>query len=224
MFYEVFLRSTKTVAQRFCIGFGVVLLVLAGLAGGMAGAQLSGTGAISGTVVDPSGAVVAGAKVTATNVDTNVSTTRSTTRAGDFNITPLIPGTYTVTVVAIGFEGYKQENVTVNALETAAVNVKVSVGQATETVTVSSAPPPLDTTDATLGATMDNEMYSNLPIEMSSGGSYDQRRSTDFAYLMPGVSNVFTGSGNATDATTGVNGSPNSVQEMYIEGIDLAGG
>ena len=181
----------------------MALLLVAGVAGSMAHAQLAGEGAIAGNVQDPTGAVIANATVTATNVATNVSTVKPTTKAGDFNMSDLIPGTYTVTVEAAGFEGYKQENITVNALETVGLSVKLTVGQATETVTITSAPPLLQTQDATLGATMDNEMYSNLPIEMSSGGNSDQRRSTDFAYLMPGVSNVFTGSGNSTDATTG---------------------
>ena len=58
MIHETSLRSSKKFTQRFGIGFGVVLLALAGLAGGMAHAQLAGTGAISGNVQDPSGAVV----------------------------------------------------------------------------------------------------------------------------------------------------------------------
>ncbi len=221
MFSENRKLQSRATTLRILSGFVAFVLAIAGLTGSTARAQISGTGAISGTVTDPTGAVVVNAKVTATNIDTNVSTERNTTRAGDYNITPLIPGTYTVTVAAAGFEGYKQENVTVDALVTVAVNVKLTVGQATETVTVTSAPPLLETTDATLGGVMDNEMYSNLPLEMSFGGNSDQRRSTDFAYLMPGVSNVFTGSGNATDATTGINGSPNGVQEMYVDGIDL---
>src|ERR1700728_3178989 len=67
-------------------------------------AQLSGTGAISGTVTDSSGAVVPNAKVTATAVDTNEKTIRTTTGAGDFNVTPLLPGNYSLTVAASGFE------------------------------------------------------------------------------------------------------------------------
>ena len=172
----------------------------------------------------PSGAVIANAQVTATDVVTNVQTTRTTTKAGDYNIAPLIPDTYTVTVTAQGFEGYKQENVVVDALVTVGLNVKMTVGRADETVTITAAPPLLQTTDATLGGVMDNEMYSNLPIQMSQGGpgTADQRRATDFAYLMPGVQNNYTG-GNSTDATGMVNGSgpAGGVQEIYIEGVNL---
>lgn len=185
-------------------------------------AQLAGTGAISGTVQDPSGAVVTGATVTATNVGTNVQTTRTTTSAGNYNITPLIPGTYTVSVSARGFQGFKQENITVDALATVGLNIKLTVGQASETVTVTSAPPVLDTTDATLGGVMDNQMYSNLPLLMGQGGSNDQRRATDFEYLMPGVQANYT-NGNSTDNSGIVNGSgpKGGVSEVYIDGINL---
>ena len=219
MFYEASTHECKTFTQWFRIGLGIVLLTLAG---SMAHAQLAGTGAISGNVQDPTGAVVAGATVTATNIGTNVAVSRTSTRAGDFKLTPLRPGSYMVTVAASGFEGYKQENVTVDALETVSLSVKLTVGQATETVTVSSVPPIIDTADASLGAVMDNQMYSNLPILMGSLSNMDQRRVTDFAYLMPGVQANST-NGNATSASGIVNGSgPNGgVQEIYIEGVNL---
>jgi len=217
--------SRHSTSQRFRMCFLAFLLAFAGLAGSMARAQISGTGAISGTVQDPTGAVIANATVIATNVDTNVQTVRPTTKAGDYNITPLIPGTYTVTVAAQGFEGYKQENVVVDALVTVGLNVKLTVGRADETVTITAAPPLLSTTDATLGAVMDNEMYSSLPIQMGQGGNSDQRRATDFEYLMPGVQNNYT-SNNSTDNSGIVNGSgpTGGVSEIYIEGVNLPEG
>lgn len=188
-----------------------------------ANAQLAGTGAITGTVTDSTGAIIPNATVTATSVTTNVKTVRTTTGAGDYTITPLTPGTYTVSVSARGFQNFLQKNVTVNALATVTVNVKLAVGAAEQTVTVSTAPPVLETTDATLGAVMDNEMYSNLPLEMGAGGSPDQRRATDFAYLMPGVSQTYVGNGNSTDASPSVNGGnpKGGVSEIYIDGINL---
>ena len=168
----------------------LVFLVIAMAATFGAQAQIAGTGAISGSVTDPSGARVAKATVTATAVDTNVNTVRTTTSDGDFNITPLSPGEYTLTVTAKGFEKLVQEKVTVNALETSAVNLKLSVGAEVDTVTVSDAPPVLNTADAILGGVMDNEMYSSLPLLMGAANQADQRRATDFANLMPGVQNT----------------------------------
>jgi hypothetical protein len=137
-------------------------------------------------------------------------------------ITPLLPGPYTVTVAAPGFEGYKQENVTVDALATVSLNVKLTVGKANETVTITSAPPILETSDATLGGVMDNQMYSNLPLQMGSSGLPDQRRATDFEYLMPGVQGNFT-SNNQSNNSGIVNGSGPSggVSEIYIDGVNL---
>ena len=188
-------------------------------------AQLAGTGAISGTVTDATGAVIPNATVVATAVDTNVSSVRTSTAAGDYNITPLTPGTYRLTVTAAGFEKFVQENITVDALTTVGVNAKLSVGATSQTVTVTSAPPVLETADATLGAVMDNQMYSSLPLLMGAGGNADQRRATDFSSLMPGVQNSYGvgSSSNSTDATGAVNGgNPNGgTSEIYIDGVNL---
>ncbi len=200
---------------------GLLLLALAVPFG--VKAQMAGTGAIAGTVTDATGAVVPNASVTVTSNSTNTSTTRKTTTAGYYNVTPLTPGVYSVKIEAKGFQAYEQKNINVNALATISVNARLSVGTEQQTVTVTTAPPVLDTTDATLGAAMDNEMYSSLPLEMGQGGSGDQRRATDFAYLMPGVSATFVGSGNSTDASPAVNGGnpKGGVSEIYIDGINL---
>lgn len=203
----------------------LALLTVAVITALAANAQLAGTGAISGIVTDSTGAIIPQATVTATSVTTNVKTVRTTTSAGDYNISPLPPGQYSVTVAAKGFETFVQQNVTVNALETVAVNARLSVGAAEQTVTVSTAPPVLDTTDATLGAVMDNQMYTNLPLLMGAGGNADQRRATDFASLMPGVQNTYASnsSSNSTDASGAVNGGNpgGGTSEIYIDGINL---
>ncbi len=209
--------------SRFAAWSGMALLVLALTAPFGANAQMAGTGAISGTVTDASGAVVGGATVTATLVDQNTSTIRTSTGSGDYNITPLSPGVYQLTVTAKGFETFVQQNVVVDALQTVALNVKLTIGAAQQTITVTAAPPVLETTDAALGAVMDNQMYSSLPLLMGAGGNADQRRATDFAGLMPGVVPVWVGSNNATDASLSVNGgNPNGgTSEIYIDGINL---
>jgi len=201
----------------------IALLCMAVISPMGARAQLAGTGAISGTVTDESGAVIGGATVTVTLVNQNTSTIRTTTGAGDYNVTPLTPGVYSITVTAKGFQTYVQQNVVVDALQTVAVNIKLTIGAAQQTITVTAAPPILETTDATLGAVMDNQMYSSLPLLMGAGGNADQRRATDFAALMPGVQTNYIGSGNATDASGAVNGGnpAGGTSEIYIDGVNL---
>src|SRR3984957_9432168 len=174
-----------------------------------ADAQISGQGAIAGTVTDASGAVIPGATVTAVENSTAVAITRESTGTGYYVMSPLLPGVYTVTITANGFEAYKQENVTVDALQTVGLSPKLTIGSATETVTVSTAPPALQTTNATLGGVMENQTYSELPLQITSGGPRDP---TSFVSLMPGVS-----SGGRSGIFDGT-GSGNS-NEMYIEGV-----
>ncbi len=201
----------------------LIALLLAPLS---ANAQLAGNGAISGTVTDPTGAVIANATIKVVSTDTNQTLVRQSTSAGDYDVTPLPPGKYSVTVSSPGFETFVQENVGVNALETVSLNIKLTVGAAGQTVTVNALPPNLTTTDATLGGAMENVMYSNLPLQMSQGGAGtpDQRRATDFEYLMPGVQNNWVGSNNSTQASGIINGSGPTAgaEEVYIDGVDMS--
>ena len=147
-----------------------LLLVAALCATGVARAQLSGKGELKGTVTDPSGAVVPGAMVTAVQSTTGQTTSHTTNSAGLYDISPLDPGIYTVTVEAQGFRKQTQADIHINALEIAVYSPAMTVGSSSETVTVTSAPPQLETSNATLGATMEQEMYSALPIEMGAYG------------------------------------------------------
>ena len=217
-------RSSRNLLLQFVM-VGLLVAIL-GPTTSPIQAQLAGTGAIAGTVTDVSGAVVPNATVTVTAVETNQTTVRLSTSSGDYTVTPLPPGTYVVTVTAPGFEKYVQQNLNVNALETVALNIKLTVGGANETVTVTTAPANLETTDAILGGAMENVMYSNLPLQMSQGGTGtpDQRRATDFEYLMPGVQNNWVGSNNSTQASGIINGSGPAAgaEEMYIDGVDMS--
>jgi len=170
-------------------------------------AQTSGEGALEGTISDPSGALVPAATVTATNQASGVSTSRQCSSAGLYEIAPLIPGIYTITVNAKGFQNFKQENVEVNGLTITGYNASLSVGSASETVTVTSAPPLLQSTNATLGGVITNETYESLPDLMSG----QQRDPTAFATLEPGAQ---PGSRAPVMAGTG-----SFLSEVYLDGI-----
>src|ERR1700678_649653 len=198
----------------------VLFAVLMPLLGGSAFAQLSGEGEIVGRVTDPTGAVVAGATVVAESTTRGTKVTSKTTSAGDYAISPLDADTYTVTVSAKGFKVTTQPNVIVNTLEVSTVNIGLILGTENETVTVLETPDQLQTSSATLGATMAQETYSELPIAMGAGGQPDQRRASDYVLLMPGVQNNETNN-NLTDNTGPIDGSGSKggASSVYIEGI-----
>jgi Carboxypeptidase regulatory-like domain/TonB dependent receptor len=174
--------------------------------------QTGGQGAIEGTITDTSGAAVAGATVTAKNLNTGVTTARVTTSSGFYNINPLIPGQYTLTVVAHGFHTVLQENVTIDALHVSGINLVMKVGSATETVTVSDAPPALETTNATLGGTMENNVYTELPLLVSGN---QQRDVTQFSNLLPGAQV------NPAGRSSVISGTASRLGEVYLDGLPL---
>jgi Carboxypeptidase regulatory-like domain/TonB-dependent Receptor Plug Domain len=205
------------------LGFSGFLLLLAAVVllwSAPASAQLAGKGEIKGQITDSSGAVIPGATVTATSTTQGTKFARTTSNSGDFDISPLDADIYTVTVACKGFQTLTQENVHVNALEVADIKLTLTVGSEAQTVDVSTAPPQLETSNAMLGATMENDMYSALPIEMGAYGQPDQRRATDFAALLPGVQ-VNETNGNATTNTGVVNGSGSrgAASVVYIDGV-----
>jgi Carboxypeptidase regulatory-like domain len=180
-------------------------------------AQIGSTATIQGTVTDPSGAVIPGAQVTVKNLGTGATIVQKTTNAGFYSISPLDPGDYSVTAEAPGFKALRRNNVHVNGMQVLGLNMSLTLGEATQTVTVSTAPPPLQTQDASLGAVMEDKVYEALPLEMGSAGSPDQQRVTDFASLMPGVSGNET-KNNQTDEPMVVDGQQQGTA-MYFEGI-----
>jgi hypothetical protein len=112
-------------------------------------AQTGSGGTIEGTVTDPLSAVVAGAQITVTNTETGVVTIARSTSAGYYVAPALIPGVYSVQVERSGFKSYVQQNISVNALQVVGLNIKLSVGETTESVTVTTAPPALETKQRT---------------------------------------------------------------------------
>lgn len=188
-------------------------LLVSLLAGGHAGAQIGGSGSIQGTVSDPTGAAVPGARVTATNTATNNVTRQQTGSSGFYSLAALTPGTYTVDVTAPGFSHLSQQQVVVDALSVATINLTLTVGAAADVVTVTDEPPQLDTSDATLGLVVRNEEYAALPLAMNAG----PRDPTAFVALVPGVQ-AFSAQAAGTSFAT-FNGGQPYLNEVYIEGI-----
>jgi len=137
-------------------------------------------GTILGTVTDPGGAVVAGAKVVAHNVNTGLERTTSTSGDGSYSIPELPIGSYTVTVSQSGFQTQVTNDIAVNVSVERRIDVTLKPGQVSETVQVSGETLPLvETTSDTLGGVLTQQDVKDLPI---NGRDY-----TKLIYLNPGV-------------------------------------
>ncbi len=170
-------------------------------------AQTAGEGTIEGTVLDSAGAAIPHAIVTITNSATHEVTVRESTAAGFFTIAPVLPGTYTLQVSAKGFKTLVQDNVVVNALQIRTVSPVLTVGAQEQTVTVTGAPPVLDTADATISLTIENSTYTNLPLQMNGL----QRDPTAFGALAPG-----TVGGTRLPV---IGGTGNFLGQLYLDGM-----
>jgi hypothetical protein len=122
------------------------------------------TGTITGTVTDPSGAVIPGAHIVAVNTDTGVNSSATSDSAGVYRIGFLPIGRYQVSVEATGFGTQNVPAFQLEALQTATFNVKLSPGTVSTTVSVSEAAPILNTNDATLSGTFTANTIQNFPL------------------------------------------------------------
>ena len=121
-------------------------------------------GAINGSVTDPSGAVVANAKVTATNVGTGVALNTVTTSNGEYSFQDLPLGTYKVTVSAGGFSQVTVDQVSVTAGSIYTLPVQLKMGQQTTAIEVSAAALSIDTTTTTQTDTITDTALQNIPL------------------------------------------------------------
>src|SRR5580700_9871106 len=121
-------------------------------------------GRILGTVVDQSGGVVAGATVTVLDVDRGVSRTLTTDDAGEYNAPNLEPGKYTVRAEAKGFKTVERQNVILEVGKEPRVDLTLQPGEQTQTVTVTESIPLVETTNATMGGTLNNADIVDLPL------------------------------------------------------------
>jgi len=141
--------------------------------------QSVSTGTITGTVTDPSGAAVAGAAVTLTNLATSTSRTATTNETGRYVLANVEPGTYTLTINKAGFRVAKFTNQIVNVGSSLTLSVALEIGTASQTVEVTATNAELQTMNATVGNTITGVALESLP---SLG-----RDVSTFVTLQPGV-------------------------------------
>ncbi|HEU0048784.1 MAG TPA: carboxypeptidase-like regulatory domain-containing protein, partial [Nitrososphaera sp.] len=169
-------------------------------------------GRISGTVTDQTGAVVIGATVLAMNVETGVKTQTTTNESGNYNIPALLPGRYRVEAEMSGFKKYVREPVLISTATPVGLNIPMEVGELSSEVSVTGAPPLLQTEEQSLSTVLEDKMIRDLPVALNRDQAIasGRRQPTAFIFLTPGVS------GNAF--STEVNGMQVGTTEIQADG------
>ncbi|PWU02644.1 MAG: hypothetical protein C5B51_20485 [Terriglobia bacterium] len=174
------------------------------------------SGTITGTVVDPAGAVVAGANVEARNSQTGVVYPAVSTNTGNFTLSQLPPGTYELTVTVSGFKKYVHTNLTVAAAEILRQDATLEVGAASEAVTVTAEASQLRTESGDIAQHITLEQLNDLPVLGIGGansGSSGVRNPFNSLAAIPGLN-------YAPNFVMIVNGAPSNSGGYRLEGLD----
>jgi hypothetical protein len=194
---------------------GLLFLFLVTFSSALWGQAVNGT--LLGTVTDTTGAAVANAHVVATNAATGSQRSSNTNGSGNYTFPDTTPGSYTVAVDSAGFKKAEQQNITLLANTTIRVDVSLQPGNVSETITVTTAPPVLQTDRADISTKLEAMAVSELPLTTN-------RNFQSLLNLVPGTapatfqhSQFF----NAADTLqTEANGMPRMGNLYQIEGID----
>jgi Carboxypeptidase regulatory-like domain len=210
-------------SQRFdlgcvCVRFSFIFSIYAALfAVCVLGQQ--GTTSLRGTILDKSGASIAGATVTLTNAERAVQRSATSSDTGAYEFVAIPPGTYSLRVEASGFRPNDQKDLQLLVNNPTTLNVTMLVGSSTETVEVSAQSETINTTDASLGVAFGENQVKQLPLESRNVG--------DLLSLQAGV--VYTGNNPSvtqgekdTDTRSGaVNGARSDQSNVTLDGIPV---
>ncbi len=177
------------------------LLLVAAISAPLYGQSTNGL--ITGTISDPSGALIAGAAISVTNQDTGLQRTTISNESGTYIMPQLPPGNYSVSARSQGFAVESQQNIRLDVNQSVTLNFKLSTAAVSQTVNVGTAPPLLNTTSATLSSVIGHEETVNLPL--------NGRQFTQLALLTPGVAPVQQSQQTADTVRIGAGGISPSV-------------
>ena len=179
----------------------------------------SNQGSITGTLSDPTGAVIANAAIDAKNVDTGIVYRGGTSSTGNYVI-PVPAGTYEITINVMGFKKYVQQNVQVVVATDTRKDVSLEVGQATDVVTVTEAAPLLKTESGEMSHRVTSDEADNLPVLTLAGGGYNGATASGNIRNPLAVSSLLPGVTFANDMTLVVNGLPSNSESIRVDGQD----
>jgi hypothetical protein len=171
------------------------------------------TGTITGTVIDPSRAVVPRAKITVLEMDTNATRDTRTNEDGDYTVALLPVGRYRVSVEKSGFHKSFYSDVTLDVDQTARVDFVLEIGPVASEVEVKDTPPLVQTDTSTLGQVLNGRQVRELPL--------NERNFLSFALLVPGSHSATEGSQNSTQGgAISVNGAREQSNSFLLDGVD----
>lgn len=178
------------------------------------------TGRINGTVTDSTGAAIPNATITLVNPETGLKLSGTSNGSGELNIPAVPAGTYNATATAAGFSA-QTEQITIAVTQNLTLNFKLQPGQATTSIEVTGAAALVDTTDATLGETIQGSQITELPL--------NGRNALNLALLTPGVTQGPYGdssqdtvdrNGESGSGSLSVNGARIQANNFILDGVD----
>jgi len=168
------------------------------------------TGSITGTILDPAGAAVPSAKVTAQNTLTNLEVHATTDTDGRYTFPSLPPGgPYTIKVVAAGFNTEERAGITLEVNEAARVDITLKIGATSETILVTAEAPLVESTTAAQGQVVTSQSIVNLPL--------NQRNTYSLVFLAPGVQGDVSFTYNSMNFS--INGGRPGTTDILVDGI-----
>lgn len=169
-------------------------------------------GAVTGIVTDAAAGAIRGATVTLTSVDTGLALTLTTNSSGIYTFQPIKIGNYTVSAVAPGFATTTQQNIKVDIQARVSINLMLKAGGATETVTVSAAPPLLETQTGAIGQVVEARTINETPLN-----------GRNWVFIAQLTSGVVPSLGNTRGSNKGdfiANGQRATQNNFILDGVD----
>ncbi|MGA8270932.1 MAG: carboxypeptidase regulatory-like domain-containing protein [Candidatus Sulfotelmatobacter sp.] len=209
-------RWTMMCLKTMCLKTICLVLAILFLTPTLLNAQ-GANGRIVGRVADPSGAVLAGVKITLVNEATGISRDALTSDSGDYTFVEVVPGTYTVQFELTGFKKNVQKSVIVDVNQVVTLNSALQIGGSQEIVDVTSEAPQVDTTSTQLGAVINDRSVNELPL--------NTRDTYQFLQLQPGVQSQLGSSGSLfagsdDPGSVSVNGGRTRANNFSVNGGD----
>jgi hypothetical protein len=186
----------------------------------------SDRGTITGTILDPAGAVISSAAIEARNIATGAVYPAASSGTGNYTIAQLPVGAYQLSVTVPGFKKYVRDGLQVEVAGNVRVDITLEVGSSTESVTVEAAAPLLKTEGGEVSHNIATETLDELPILTLTGAAANIGSANSLGNIRNPLSSVqlLPGARISTDAILRINGMPSNSQSINIEGQDATNG